>query len=401
MPNPSIAAGARQQILWIPETTFGTTPASPAMTVLRNTGQSLELSRNGEVSAELRSDQQIHDYRMLNFEGKGDIDIEQLYGDYDFLYEAFLGGTWSAEPLNTPNTLYAGQKKTLNESFGTGTGAQTAFNHTAVNIPVVPNSVSIVAGAVTATDNGAGVLSGAGIASGTINYLTGACSLTYTTAPANALAITMTYRSKSIVKRSFAVEVGFLDIGAYHMYNGVVVDSFSLDIKPKKIVTGKFGVIGQNMTPGVATAAASLVQPTTNGPFDSFSGTIKEGGATIAYVSGVMLSGKRGEEAADAVGSKFMYDHFADKVDITGTVTAWFADNSLLTKFINETESSLDLVLAGTPNNRTLEFNFPRIKYIGGAVAVKNGKAIPQNLKFQALLDDVSGSNLVMTRANV
>lgn len=46
--------------------------------------------------------------------------------------------------------------------------------------PVKPNTVTITAGANVAVDNGLGVLSGTGISAGTINYTTGALSVTFT-----------------------------------------------------------------------------------------------------------------------------------------------------------------------------------------------------------------------------
>ena len=49
-------------------------------------------------------------------------------------------------------------------------------------IPLIPGTVHILAGAVTAVDNGQGVLTGTGV-TGTINYATGAYEITYTTAP--------------------------------------------------------------------------------------------------------------------------------------------------------------------------------------------------------------------------
>ncbi len=90
---------------------------------------------------------------------------------------------------------------TSGESYGTGNGSTTSFNHTlggiasssGVNPSVIPGSVTITAGSVTATDNGAGGFTGSGIATGTINYQTGACSITFSTAPANAQAITVSY----------------------------------------------------------------------------------------------------------------------------------------------------------------------------------------------------------------
>lgn len=79
------------------------------------------------------------------------------------------------------------------EAIETGNGSLTNFTGNLAYIPVKPGTVSITTGSVTATDNGAGALSGSGISSGTIDYTTGAYSITYATAPANSVVITATY----------------------------------------------------------------------------------------------------------------------------------------------------------------------------------------------------------------
>lgn len=79
------------------------------------------------------------------------------------------------------------------ESVGTGDGTTTTFTKTLAHSPVIPRTVTITAGTVVGTDNGSGLLTGTGITSGTINYSTGVLSITYTAAPANALAITIAY----------------------------------------------------------------------------------------------------------------------------------------------------------------------------------------------------------------
>jgi hypothetical protein len=79
------------------------------------------------------------------------------------------------------------------ESVGTGNGSTVTFGHTAAHLAVVPGSVTVNAGAVAATDDGNGNLVGTGITTGTINYGTGVLSITYTTAPANTVPITMNY----------------------------------------------------------------------------------------------------------------------------------------------------------------------------------------------------------------
>jgi hypothetical protein len=86
-------------------------------------------------------------------------------------------------------------------SLGSGTGTQNTFAGTlpTSNGPLYPNSLFVVAGAVTATDNGTGLLTGSGV-SGTINYTTGAVTLTYTSAPAAGTQILVFEKYSAAVK---------------------------------------------------------------------------------------------------------------------------------------------------------------------------------------------------------
>lgn len=70
------------------------------------------------------------------------------------------------------------------QSIGTGNNSTTTFSGTIANAPVIPGSVSVTNNAITITDNGEGAFTGAG-ATGTINYATGAVSVTFSVAPAN------------------------------------------------------------------------------------------------------------------------------------------------------------------------------------------------------------------------
>lgn len=70
--------------------------------------------------------------------------------------------------------------------FGTGTGALKVFTGTLPTIGMVPVTASklkVFANGIVGVDDGAGNITGSGI-TGTINYTTGALSLTFTTAPA-------------------------------------------------------------------------------------------------------------------------------------------------------------------------------------------------------------------------
>lgn len=67
------------------------------------------------------------------------------------------------------------------QSIDIGDGATAAYSSTINNRPIVPSSVTVYINNVSqGTDNGAGVLTGAGISAGTIDYTTGAISVTFT-----------------------------------------------------------------------------------------------------------------------------------------------------------------------------------------------------------------------------
>jgi hypothetical protein len=100
-----------------------------------------------------------------------------------------MGGSW----INQDQPTAGADVPVTNEGVGTGTGSAATFTHTAANLPVVPGTVVITAGAIVAVDNGSGGLTGTGIASGAINYASGVLSVTYVVDPVNELPITMNY----------------------------------------------------------------------------------------------------------------------------------------------------------------------------------------------------------------
>lgn len=71
-------------------------------------------------------------------------------------------------------------------SAGTGNTVLVTFTGTFAGAPLVPGSVSVSDGVETFTDNGVGVLVGSASGTGTINYETGAYSVTFNAAPAAA-----------------------------------------------------------------------------------------------------------------------------------------------------------------------------------------------------------------------
>jgi hypothetical protein len=93
------AANARHQVAYVPEVTFGVTPTTPSMILLRNTGVTVNLSKETFRSNEIRSDRQIVDFRHGVQRVQGDINIELSYGAFDTILESALFGAWSTNVL--------------------------------------------------------------------------------------------------------------------------------------------------------------------------------------------------------------------------------------------------------------------------------------------------------------
>ncbi len=198
-------------------------------------------------------------------------------------------------------------------------------------------------------------------------------------------------------KKYFSIEEGFLDIAQYTVMTGAMVNTLSLNIQNNAIVTGSFGLIGKTASAFSGTSIDSTPDAaSTNAPFDSYTGSLKEGGVTIAIVTGINLTLNNGLEQMFA-----LFDSGASRIGIgranlTGSISAYFDNATLANKFINETDSSLEFTLTdGLAHSYT--FNIPKIKYTGANRSMtENNVAV--DMPFQALYDSVLGTSLQITR---
>lgn len=91
--------GARTQLVRIAEVTWGTTPATPAMTKARFTDIGLNPVMAFIESKEIRGDRMTSDVRGTTLNGEGDVSFEFTPGDFDDILEAAMGGTWTVNVL--------------------------------------------------------------------------------------------------------------------------------------------------------------------------------------------------------------------------------------------------------------------------------------------------------------
>lgn len=201
-------------------------------------------------------------------------------------------------------------------------------------------------------------------------------------------------------RRSFTFERYFANLTTpeYHRYTGQEFNSFNMEIKPDAIVTGNFSLIGQGYTNATtAIAGATYGSPTTTEPFDSFSGTINEGGSPIAILTGLSFTLENGLNPLFVIGSDETLQPSIGRSRLTGTITAYFQSKALLDKFVNETASDLVFTLVDAAGNQ-YQFDFPNIKYNGGQPDVEGEGEVTIALPFIGLYDATEASNIVIQR---
>lgn len=197
--------------------------------------------------------------------------------------------------------------------------------------------------------------------------------------------------------RSLSIQKAFTDIDQYHVFTGCVVNTWSLNVTPNGIITSTFNIMGETMETAQAGWTNSAVAKSTNPPFDSFAGTLSEGGVVNALVTGIDLSITNNISALQAIGNNHAVGLVDGRANITGSMTAYFASSTLLNKFILEQESSLSFVLGDGTN--TMTFAIPRLKYSGGDVPVSGEGPVILTMPFQALYSSVSGYSLLITKS--
>jgi len=98
------ATGSLRRIVYAGEASFKA-GIGAAGTILRNTGDSLNLTKTSSQSAELIGDRTIRSLRLGNEAVAGDISFELAYGDFDDMLAAVMCKTWDTNVLKQGVTV--------------------------------------------------------------------------------------------------------------------------------------------------------------------------------------------------------------------------------------------------------------------------------------------------------
>jgi len=208
-------------------------------------------------------------------------------------------------------------------------------------------------------------------------------------------------------RSSFTFVRNFSDLDVadnpYYIYTGVEINQLQLNITANQMITGTFSVIGsaQTTAPDLSGMGTPTFPPeSTTSPLDAFTGVLKEGGVVNAVITEISLTLQNGIEPRFVVGNKNSIEPSIGRSIVSGQATAYFEDSVMVDKFLNETESDIELEMPDGAGNKQVLL-IPRIKYTSGQPDVTSEGPILLNMSFEAVLDAAEGTSLVLTRIPV
>ena len=341
--------GSKTLYTFFPEAVAGTPVAGAYQTLRAKPGVKFDLNRSTFTSAELRADRMEGSMSFGTKSGSASIPVEWSYGSYDSLMEAVMGGTWTANVLNIGNTP---------RTF--------TFEETATDIGITEQIIGVQFGGMSLSQKANGIADGdiTGIFRNTHIAQTKGVNLAY-----DSVALTITRATAGFITvDGFAVgdaitAIGNADAGNNNTTPWVITtltDTVMTFTTAAGIVT-KTSAAG--ITINLATKATSVVAASTVAPFDSFNGTVTEGGATIAHVTGWDLKVDQQVDPNFALGSDSAQSVSVGTIKVSGNMTVYYIDQALRKKFFNGTATSLSLVMGSVSATKAYTLDLGTVKY--------------------------------------
>jgi len=298
---------SQTRLAYIPEVTYGVTPATPTFKNLRITGEGFTPSIQYVSSNEIRADRNISDMTRVGQDAAGEINFELSYGTFDDMLEGLMFNTWTSNVLK----------------------------------------------------NG-------------------------------------------VAQKSFTFEKTFAAASnQFHRFPGSVVNTMSLSMQAKQIVTGSFGILSKTATSAQAilsgaTYTAVNANPVINAA-NNFASLAVTGGGTVELMS-LSLNMTNNLEQQPVLGSVASKGIRAGQFVVTGQMEAYFASQELFELYLADTATDLTFSLGGTSS---LKYTFfvPKIKMTSVDIkAGGNNQDVMATISFQAYFDATTAASMRITR---
>ena len=386
------AAGVFKQVAYKAETTYGTVPSAASAQALRRVTSDLSLTKQTYQSNEIRTDQQVGDFRHGVRSVDGTIAGELSPKTYaDFIAAALRRDFAAVTAITGASITIAGTAPTQ-----TVTRAAGSFLTDGVKVGDV---VRLTAGSFTAGNlNNNLLVTGVTALSLTVRTLNG--STITNEGPIATSTVTVvgkkTYApASSHTNKSFSIEHWFSDVTMSEVFSGCQPTQIGLQLPPTGISSISIGITGKNVTTAGAQFFTSPTAQTTTGVAAAVNGVLMVGGVAMASVTGMSLTIDSPRSGDAVVGSNTIDTRFPGRIQASGQLTVYLENATLRDAFLNETETSVVVVLTAdnTNNASFVAFTLPRVKLGGNSKSDGEG-GIVQTIPFTALYNTTGGAGV-------
>lgn len=393
----TVASSSQTQLRYIPETTWGVTPATGQTRELRMTGETLQFQKTKDSSKEINKQRQIRSLATMDQQAQGAVNIEMSAYEYDWFLSALLRNDWVEYGT-------AGVSAAIPGTFATAAG-KTTFTATAA--PTGDDDFTTLA---------EGAYVGIAIAGGKITAHQIVAAPTSTELvfpesadlPAGAATIVISSASLKIgnIEKSCTLEKHFTDVNQFFHYKGMEVSKMDLTFQPGSFMGGSFDFMGRY---GGRTAATVLPgTPAASFPHPSMSSVtgvmdVRMSGEPIkdkynTWIREMTMSFDNQLEGLKALGELGSVAVLAKEVQLTGTMAIYLTDGSLYDDFINDVTNSLSWVVRDS-QGRGYAFVLDKIDFSEMPVnAPSQGQPVMLSPNWTGLMGEVSLNSMTIYR---
>ena len=368
-----------------------TDPAATGGQILRRTTCTLDLAKDTFESGENRPDLQVGDMRHGLKRVQGSIMGELSPGTYfDFMEAACRGTKASAVALsNTDLTSVAFDSTTGTATFGGGNPVTLGLR-----VGHILNFTNCSEAANNSTNFT--ILGFSGGSNRDVLISPAPTTQTAdTTFNVTTVGKSVIVPSSSFVKRKFGVEVYHSDLDSHRFFTECRVGGMKLALPPSGMATVEFPMMGRDMETATGGSSPFFTNPTaqtTTGLLAAVNGLLRLGGSTVGVVTGLSIDMDLSSSTDPVVGQSYGPEIFLGRARVSGQVTAFLEDFTLLNYFKNENEVEIlsYLTASSAAAAQAITILLPRVKFKDADIGLEGEAGIPITLPFTALKYETS-----------
>ena len=389
----SIAQGISKVLAYKKQTGLGSPASGSGGQELRRVTSTVNLTKETYQSAEIRSDQQVADFRHGSRQVSGSIQGELSAGTYaDFMASVVRRDFTAVTAITGLSVTIAASAPNWTITTTTGTPFLTGG--------IKKGMVVRLSGSLNAANSGKNLL--------VINVT----STVLTVAPLNGVALAaegpiasvsvsvpgkITYVPESGHTHDFyTVENWFSDIAQSEVYNDINPTNAQVSIAANGLSTVTFPLVGLNVSTGTSQVLTSPAAISTGAAFAGPNGLLYVNGVAVAVITSIDFDVNGNVAPADAVvGSTARPAVFQGTVAVSGNMSVYFTDGTFRDYFINETEVSANVVMTSSSSASAdfIGFMMSRIK-VGGADVTDGQNGLTRTFPFTALKNTAGGASV-------